>query len=310
MLAGTQQTGPDEPTIAIIHADGVIRMGLSGSGLFDDEQFVGHESLIQAFETARLDDNIKAVVFRINSPGGSALASELIYQAAARCNRDKPVVVSISSMAASGGYYIAMGGRQIFSDPAAIIGSIGVVGGKISTEGLMEKLKIRTTSFTRGANAGLALSRPWTRRELKVVRQQIDRTYDLFVRRVKQGRGEKIANVSRIAQGRVFTAKQGLENGMIDQIGGIREAVIVAQRLSGSKARNYIDLPRPKTLADLLGGPTGASMALPGGAGIESRALRAILAEKPSLGYLLSLSRLLGQREILTALPYGLDIRR
>ncbi|MFP4354986.1 MAG: signal peptide peptidase SppA [Phycisphaerae bacterium] len=310
MLAGGGQgRAINQPTIAIVHVDGVIMMGTSGGGLFSSGG-AGHETLIQALETARTEPNIKAVILRIDSPGGSALASELIYQAAARCNRDKPVIVSIGGMAASGGYYVAMGGRKIIADPAAIVGSIGVVAGKISAEGLMEKLKVQTTSFTRGANAGLALSRPWSQREIAVIRQHAEKTYKLFVDRVTESRRGQIADVSQVAQGRIFTAAQGQKLGMVDQLGGLRQAVIAAQKLSGVKTQNFIDLPRPRGLADLFGSSSGA-ISLPDPSGrLDAALLVGLLEKKPAIRYLLQLGQMMDGSTILTAMPHGLEIRR
>ncbi|MCD6303426.1 MAG: S49 family peptidase [Planctomycetes bacterium] len=160
MLAGRPRQATREPTVAIIHADGMIVSGSSGEGLFGG-RYVGHKTLIECFKKAAADPHVKAVVFRVNSPGGSALASELIYQAVRKCDAKKPVIVSISGMGASGGYYIALGGRKILADASAVTGSIGVVSGKLAVRGLLDKLGISTWAMTRGRNAGLTLVRAW-----------------------------------------------------------------------------------------------------------------------------------------------------
>ena len=308
LTAAPSQQQTVDPTIAIIHADGLIHMGSSGGGLFDDEPSVGHETLIKAFDRARKDENIRAVIFRIDSPGGSALASELIHQAVLECDKAKPVIVSISSMAASGGYYLAAAGREIIADPSAIIGSIGVVSGKLSLEGLMDKLKIRTYSFTRGAHAGMVLSRPWTQEELAIVRKQAQRIYETFTDRVKAARADKIASVEDVAQGRIFTAQQAVKNGLVDSLGGLREAVIAAQKAAGVQTRNYIDLPRPRTLAEMLSDGPGVR-ALQAGS-LEKAALLSVLRQRPQLRYLFSLAWQMQNERVLLALPHGLHLQR
>ena len=188
-----------EPTIALIHANGVIVSGNSGEGLLGTRR-VGARTMAKCFRQVARDDKVKAVILRVNSPGGSAIASELIYQAVRKCARKKPVIVSISSVGASGGYYIALGGRKILADPAATVGSVGVISGKLAMTGLMEKVGITTYEITRGRNAGLWLSRPWDEREREIIRRMSTRTYDMFVSRVRDSRGKRIKNLNAVTQ--------------------------------------------------------------------------------------------------------------
>lgn len=316
LMGGKPTQATKDPTVAIIHAEGTISSGSSGSGMFGGKT-IGHKTMIRCFQQAADDDNVKAVIFRIDSPGGSALASELIYQAVRQCARKKPVIASIVGVGASGGYYIALGANKIIADPSAITGSIGVVGGKMATTGLMNKLGISTFEITRGRNAGLWSSKPWDEREQGIVKTMMEETYRTFTSRVRQGRGSRVKNVADVAQGRVFTARQAVDNGLIDGIGGLREAVIAAQKAAKIKSSHILVLPQPKTLADLLTG-SGASAETP--MNVKGAAIRALIAEAPSiltagrenrqgLSYLLTLGEMLGRECVLTAMPYHVSVR-
>jgi len=317
MLMGAKPAqATKDPTVAIIHAEGVISSGSSGSGFFGGRT-IGHKTMIRCFRQVADDDNVKAVIFRIDSPGGSALASEMIYQAVRQCAEKKPVIASIVGVGASGGYYVALGADRIIADPSAITGSIGVVGGKLATTGLMNKLGISTHEITRGRNAGLWSSRPWDKREQRIVKNMMENTYRTFTSRVRQGRGSRVKDIGKVAKGRVFTARQAVGNGLIDEIGGLRAAVIAAQKAAKIKSSHILVLPKPKTLADLLSG-SDISTETPMGA--EGAALRALLSEAPGilsagrkgrqgLSYLLTLGELLGRECVLTAMPYHVSVR-
>jgi len=317
MLMGAKaEPATKDPTVAIIHADGVIVDGQSASGFFGG-QMVGDRTMIHCFEQVAKDDNVKAVIFRIDSPGGSALASEMIYQAVRKCAAKKPVVASIVGVGGSGGYYIALGAQKIIADPSAITGSIGVVGGKLATTGLMAKLGISTHVISRGQNAGLWTSRPWDDREQKIVKDLMERTYRTFTSRVRQGRGPRVKDIDAVAQGRVFTARQAVTNGLIDEVGGLREALLAAHKAAGIESSNILVLPRPKTLADVLTGD-GTSSFTPMRA--DGAAIRSLLAEAPGIlaagrddlqgvSYLLTLGELLSRRCVLTAMPYHVSIK-
>ncbi len=315
LMGGKPKQATKDPTVAIIHAEGTISSGSSGSGMFGGKT-IGHKTMIRCFQQATRDDNIKAVIFRIDSPGGSALASEMIYQAVRQCAEKKPVIASIVGVGASGGYYIALGADKIIADPSAITGSIGVVGGKMATTGLMNKLGINTFQITRGRNAGLWSSRPWNEREQGLVKTMMEDTYRTFTSRVRQGRGSRVKNVADVAQGRVFTARQAVDNGLIDGIGGLREAVATAQKAAKIKSSHILVLPKPKTLADMLTG-SGVSAETP--MNVKGAAIRALLSEAPSiltagrkdrqgLSYLLTLGELLGRECVLTAMPYHVSV--
>jgi protease-4 len=301
------------PTIAVVHAEGVITLDGDGDDILDGPG-VSARRLAEIFADLETDDRVKAVIFRIDSPGGSALASEQIYQAVRRCREVKPVIASISSMGASGGYYIATGATTILADPASLIGSIGVVSGKMAYSGLMEKVGVSRFEITRGANAGMEMSRPWTDREEALIRKHAQLTYEMFLQRVKESRGKKVPKVEEVAAGRVFTARQAKENGLVDEIGGLREAVLKAQQLAHVTEAHFITLPRPRTLMDLLagGGPEVAIRRLMSGAADPTKLAILKLAgphEKAALSYLFRMKSLLGREKVLAVVPGYMNIR-
>jgi protease IV len=245
------------PGIAVIYAEGVIVDGGGGSGIFNDSGNIGSDTMREALRDAEKDDKIKAVVIRIDSPGGSALASEAMWQAARRVAKTKPVIISVGSMAASGGYYLASAGDYIFADPTAIVGSIGVVGGKFVYTDLFAKLGLNTESFVRGRNADLfSSSTEWDDHQREQVTSWMRKTYDQFTERVMTTRHGKIADIDTVARGRIFSADQAKDRGMVDQIGGIQETITYAAGKVSLKAGDY-DVrvfPPARTLADLLNG--------------------------------------------------------
>lgn len=304
------------PIVAIVTAEGTITSGSSGEG-FLGGSVIGDRTMVKALKEAAANEKIKAVVVRINSPGGSALASEMIYQAIRDCAIKKPVIASIAGMGASGGYYIALGAPTIYADPTAIVGSIGVVSGKIALdiprtpdgkEGLYQKLGISTYAMTRGKNAGLELSRPWTDEELETIRTLAQKTYDQFTTRVAESRGKRVLNVSDVAQGRIFTAKLAVANGLVDKIGGMREAVEAARKAAGITGGTIITLPKPKTLADLFTDDTGASSP---DYEMDQQMRLLMNAIHPSEGmiYLLNLCRQFQKAKVLMAMPYYVQIK-
>jgi protease-4 len=241
--------------IAVIYADGVIVDGSSGGGLFSESTNIGSDTLREALRTAEKDDKIEAVVMRIDSPGGSALASEAMWQAARRLSKSKPLIISVGSMAASGGYYLASSGDFIFADPTAIVGSIGVVGGKFVLTGLFTKLGLNTQTFVRGKNADLfSSSTEWDDRQRQQLTHWMRETYDQFTDRVMTTRKGKIKDIDAVARGRIFSAAQARDLGMVDRIGGIQDAIAYAADKADLKPGDYDVrvLPAPKTLADLF----------------------------------------------------------
>jgi protease-4 len=245
-----------KPAIALVNADGVIVDGEGGSSLTEGST-IGSDTIRRAMREAGRDTNVKAVVIRINSPGGSALASEAMWQAVRRVAKDKPVIISVGNMAASGGYYLASAGETIFADPSAIVGSIGVVGGKFVTKDLFDKFGVTTESFLRGRNADLFSSEtPFSDRQRRMVTNWMRETYDQFTQRVMTTRGGKIKDIDKVARGRVWIADQARDLGMVDQLGGVDAAISYAAGRAKLPTDGYDVqvVPAPRTLADMLNG--------------------------------------------------------
>jgi protease-4 len=249
----------DRTAVAVIYAEGVIVDGDGDAGMFQRSDNVGSDTVREALREAEKDKKIKALVIRIDSPGGSALASEAMWQAVRRVAKTKPVVISVGSMAASGGYYLASSGDTIFADPTAIVGSIGVVGGKFVYTDLFDKIGLSTESFVRGQNADLfSSSTEWDARQRQQVTAWMKQTYDQFTDRVMTTRTGKIKDIDAVARGRIFSATEALTLGMVDKIGGIQDTILFAAGKAGLSAGDYDVrvLPAPRTLADLLNGNT------------------------------------------------------
>lgn len=243
------------PSLAVIQAQGPITMGESRiDGSFGGPS-IGSRTLVDALEEAVQNDLIKGVVLRVDSPGGSALASELIWQAIRELVQVKPVFVSIRSVAASGGYYIACAGNEIYASPGSLVGSIGVVGGKIVLGELYEKIGLNVHRRSRGPLGDMFNSvEPFTPDQRAAVEAAFDRTYEQFTNRVVTGRSQRLEDIDAVAQGRIFTGRLAASNGLVDHIGGIDAALTdLAQRV-GLETGSYdiLNLPPPRSLSEIL----------------------------------------------------------
>lgn len=250
---------PEGETIAILHVDGAIVDGDSSVGGFSGEPTVGSRTLRNAMEDILAEPLIKGVIVRIDSPGGSATASEVMWQGLRRLSGKKPVWVSVGSMAASGGYYLAVGGDRIYVNPSSIVGSIGVVGGKISMDGLYSKLKVNIVTRTRGPRSDMFSSMPWNDAQRELVRDQMTRTYEKFTARVKAGR--KGVDIEKIAAGRLFTGNRAIENGMADRIGGLDVAMDDMAKELGLSDFKIMHYPAPRSLPDVISDMLGGTIA-------------------------------------------------
>jgi protease IV len=211
--------------IAIVYADGSIMRGKSGSS-FLDGKVIGSETLAGALKKIRNDNSIKGVVFRVNSPGGDVFASEEIYRELELIKGQKPVVVSMGGVAASGGYYIACPGDEILASPGTITGSIGVVMGKADLSGFYQKIGVNNETLTRGTHADIRSStRPATDDERALIEKMLWEYYSDFVNKVTTWRPLDYDSVDAIGQGRVWTGRQARERGLVDNCGGIWEAL-------------------------------------------------------------------------------------
>ncbi|MFG0305857.1 MAG: S49 family peptidase [Phycisphaerales bacterium JB040] len=253
-----------EPTVAVLHINGTIVDGDStpGGGLLGAGQTTGSRTVRNAIEEIIKDDYIEGVVVRIDSPGGSAMASEVMWRGLQRLKEHKPVWVSVGSMAASGGYYTLVAGDKVYVNPSSIVGSIGVVGGKYSTDALYDKLKINTVARARGPRADLMSSSPWDESQQALIRSKMTETYDLFASRVAQGRPE--ADLSRVAEGRLFTGSDAIELHMADAIGGLEVAITDMAAGLGIAPDAVIHYPAPPSFEEMLENLFGGMVRAPG----------------------------------------------
>ena len=260
LISGQGQDAPSGggKRIAIVHVTGEIREGRSRDELLAGGA-AGSETVITAIRDAEKDEQVAAIVLRIDSPGGSALASDLIWREAERCR--KPVVASLSDTAASGGYYIAVAADRIVAAPGTLTGSIGVVGGKVAVGDALEKVGVHTDVVSRGRNAGwLSMTTPFKAHEREAFRATMEEVYRLFTSKVASGRRLDLDRVKELAEGRVFTGRMAKEAGLVDQLGTLDDAIDEARRLAGIAADETTDrllLPKPKGLFDDLLGAAG-----------------------------------------------------
>jgi len=244
--------------IALVYAQGSI---LYGEG---SPTIMGQETMNKALQSAREDRNIKAVVLRINSPGGSALTSDLIWREIEKTAKEKPVVVSISDVAASGGYYIATPATYIFAQPTSITGSIGVFGTLPNASELAEQWGVSSyTLSTHARSATYSPLRPLSDSFRAELTEGIEQTYQTFLERVASGRSMSIESVDAIAQGRVYLAPKALELGLIDEIGTLNDAINKAADLAAIDEFKLREYPRYKSdLERLLGDLPSASLSI------------------------------------------------
>jgi len=244
--------------LAVIYATGTIVPGRSGESSWG-ERYLGSDSLIDRLRQAREDDRIAAVVLRIDSPGGAVSASDLIYRAMEELRAEKPLVVSMGSLAASGGYYIAMSADRIVSTPTTLTGSIGVYLGKMEMSGLYEKLGIGHELLQRGEHASLYSElRPFNESQRSMLEERLQRFYSRFVSRVAEGRSMEVEAVTEVAGGRVWSGRRAVELGLADEVGGLGVAIQRAAELAGVGGSKTIGLrhfqPEPSFVQRLLAG--------------------------------------------------------
>jgi protease-4 len=245
-----------KPKIAVIYAVGGIESGKGGQGIMGGNS-VGSKTMVEAIQQAEADETVKAIVLRVDSPGGSALASDLIWDALRKCK--KPTIASMGDIAASGGYYISMGCSKVYAEPGTLTGSIGVVGGKIALGGVYDLVGIKTETLARGANSGInSGTRGFSDTERKAMTEVMQEIYDQFLDRTLQNRTKNGVQLTKeklltMAGGRIWTGRQLKERGLVDELGTLSDA------LAEAKKRGDIDgepelliLPEPVSFLDSL----------------------------------------------------------
>ncbi|MEN9785891.1 MAG: hypothetical protein RLZZ299_1155 [Pseudomonadota bacterium] len=228
-------------TLAVVVVDGVIAGGESTPGGLLEGAATGSRTVVRALDAAREADEVKAVVLRVDSPGGSAFASDEIWRAVQRLrDTDKPVVVSMGGYAASGGYYVSAPADEIWALPSTVTGSIGIYGGKFSMGGLLDKVSIQTERNLRGRNAAMyTSSRPFDDTERAALERLIDEGYRQFKDRVARGRAMAPDRVEEVAQGRVWSGRRAVGQGLVDKTGGFFDAVEAARAKAGLGADDW-----------------------------------------------------------------------
>jgi protease-4 len=285
---------PTSPRIGLVFASGTIMPGKSG---FDPlwGRTLGHETLAKALKDAREDDKVKAVVLRVDSPGGDTYASNVMWREVKKTAAVKPVIASFSDVAASGGYYLAMGADSLVAQPGTLTGSIGVLGGKFNLAGLYAKLGMTVEVISRGENAQFfSPVRNFTPAEREKYLAQLWEDYRQFVGIVAENRRQPEEEVEQLARGRVWTGGQAFERGLVDTLGGFETAISLARRCAGvadDEDVRYVVYPKVqrsffnRVLNQILNEPDvrGAALRLPG---VETLRSVARLAGRPSLAWM------------------------
>jgi len=297
------------PRVAVVYITGVIN---SGNGGFDplNGEVAGSTRLVKAIRSARADDSVRAIVVRIDSPGGSTIASDAIWRELTVTKNEKPerpLVASMSDLAASGGYYVAMAAPQIVAQPATLTGSIGIFGGKFVTGGTFEKFGANIEAVTIGRNAGLeSPERPFNDSERQKLREQIEYFYKGFIEKVAASRKMPVQRVDQLARGRVWTGAQARGHGLVDALGGLDRAVALAKERAGISPDTAVELvtyPARRTLAEML-----IEQLTGGGEDQQMEALLSMVGglratERQALGFLTAPARLFRPGEPLALMP-------
>ena len=296
--------------IAIINAVGPIMSGSSQADFFGDES-MGSTTMIKAIRQARDDATVKAIVLRIDSPGGSALASDLMWHELETLKGKKPLIVSMGDVAASGGYYIAMGADRIFAEPGTLTGSIGVVGGKLAFEKFYEKIGITTSVVHRGKNSGvLSMTTPFTDGERDAMQKMLNDIYGQFTKKAAAGRKMDYEKLEKMARGRVYTGAQALQLKLVDELGTLSDAIAHAKKAAGmdpEQKMERLDLPKPISPFEQLFGPLD-----PNAASLKSATsmwLKHLPAEVAAQLKGLEVYDLLARERVLTVMPYRMLVK-
>ena len=280
MFGGGKQPEPKKDAVGVVYVDGMILPGSSRPSIFGSGGAYSSD-IRKALDKAARDDSIKAVVLRVDSPGGSAVASEIILDATRRVKAKKPLVVSMGNIAGSGGYYVSCAADTVFADRSTITASIGCVAGKLVTTDMWKKVGITFKAYDRGENAGLlSSSTPFSEPERKRIQKWMDDVYVTFKGHVTEARRDKLKKpLDEIAGGRVYTGQQALELGLVDKIGTLSDAVRFAAAEAKVADYDVRVVPKTKNLLERL-------MEEAGGGGEDEQWLATPSLTKLALPYL------------------------
>jgi protease-4 len=323
-LAGTG--GTSEPHVAVVPATGAIAMGGAPASPLSGSDGITERELGKLITRLTADKATKAVVLRIDSPGGSALASDLIWKRLMKLRADKPLVISVGGMAASGGYYLACAGTKIIAEPTSIVGSIGVVTGKFAVGKALAEFGVTTESVATATDPQKAARatymspfQGWDEPTKQKVLTSMQSVYDLFLRRISEGRGQPVEKIAESAEGRIFGGVEAKDRGLVDQLGGLTDAIALARDLGHLPEDAPVELVGdPSGLLDFLGGPEGSDDDDARAEAMAQSARRAATdALLPQMGALVpevtsfvgSMAPLVSGERTLAAMPYGLMVR-
>ncbi|MFH5805777.1 signal peptide peptidase SppA [Alienimonas sp. DA493] len=318
----TQSTASRGPKIAVIYALGPIISGKSVESPFTGAQSMGSDTMIKAIDEAREDDTVKAVVLRVDSPGGSALASDLMWRALVRLKAEKPLIVSMGEVAGSGGYYIAMPGDTILADPSTITGSIGVVGGKLAFGETFKRFGVTHDVVQFGDNAGtLSLLTPFDESEEAAMRKMLAEIYELFTKKAAEGRNMELERLKELAGGRIYSGARAKELGLVDELGTLEDAIALAEKAAAERHDDVdegdelgrLNLPKPVNPFEALfeNGMPGMLKAQQAAAGEAAVAAAVEALPEPLSGVAARLGALetLAKERALVVMPFGLTVK-
>jgi protease IV len=317
-LSGADSESSGQPHIAVVPAEGAITMEAGGPL---QRGGITARALGKTLRRMQNDDSVKAVVLRIDSPGGSPLASDLLWHEMMALRKKKPLIVSVGNMAASGGYYIACASQRIFAERTSIVGSIGVFGGKINVAPALDQFGVHAETFAAspepGAAARAAVNSPltsWDDATRERVRAHMQSIYDLFIARVAHGRQMEVEKVRASAEGHIWSGDQGRERGLVDEIGGLSEALAAARKAAHLEADAPVSVEggREGLLDSLLLGDDASDADATAAFNRLSEAPAArLLSEVPQelRSFVSGLASLSEREHVAVALPYGLLIR-
>jgi protease IV len=295
------ETADKKVKIAVVYAVGTIMEGKSSSSMLG-ESALGSTTLVAALRKASENPKVAAVVLRIDSPGGSATASDLIWRETVRMK--KPLIASMGDVAGSGGYYIAMGANKIYAEPSTLTGSIGVLGGKVVVKGLFDKLGLDTEVISRGANSGtLSSTQSFTPAERHVMTGLLQDVYHQFVDKAAKGRKMSYEKLEELAQGRVYSGQMAKKLGLIDELGTLHDALAAAKTAAGLKPDAEVELlilPEPKTIFEQIFGDSDADA--------EADAMTILPKALDLLAQLKTIRQFFGEPALLW-MPFRIDIK-
>jgi protease-4 len=254
LFSGPEKKPEARPAIGVVYVNGPINLGKAIANPFGSSLGAFSSEVRDALEKAAADDSIKAVVLRIDSPGGSGTASEIILDATRRLKAKKPLVVSMGDVAGSGGYYVACAADTIFADATTLTGSIGVLGGKLATTEMWRNIGVTFKEYKRGQNAGIfSTDDVFTPSERERIRALMDAVYEVFKKHVTEIRGSRLKKpIDELAGGRVYTGKQALDLGLVDRLGTLSDAVAFAADQAKLLEYDVRMVPEPKNLLEQL----------------------------------------------------------